>query len=466
MSRFPSGFLAGFVLYTLLAAGLAFAAPPTAADPGLALGQLDFRQVVKEAKAKVFPTVVFIKCIREDMERGEKRAQEVAGSGVIISADGEVLSNWHVVDRAIEVRCLLQDGRAFPAKVLGSDKDVDVALLKLQLPPETKPLLFAALGDSTKLTEGDFVMAMGAPFGLARSVSIGVISCTKRFLPGASEYGIWLQTDASISPGNSGGPLVNTRGEVIGINARGLAAFYGGDNGFAIPIEVARDVAGQIHKHGKMDWSWTGLQLQPLKDFNRNVYFPENEGVMVAETDPDSPARRAGVEAGDRLLKLNGQPLDGLTQEDLPDVRRRLGLLAKDQPARLELVHKSETRIVEITPRAKGKVEGDTLDCPRWDLTVRAINQFANPELYFQQVEGVFIYGVKDRGNAAVAGLIPQDILLKIDGHEVKTLDDVRAIHTNTLANVQVKHRAVLNLLRNGEIRQVVLDFSRDNEKD
>jgi len=225
--------------------------------------------------------VVFIKCVREDMQGGKRQAQEVSGSGVLISADGELLSNWHVVDKATEVRCLLSDGQAFKAKVLGSDKDTDVALLKLERPADAPPLPFARLGISTNLVEGDFVMAMGAPFGLSRSVSIGIISCTHRYLPGSSEYSSWLQTDASINPGNSGGPLVNTLGEVVGLNTRGMMG-GGGDLGFTVPIEVARVVADQIREHGKMDWSWTGIQLQPLKDFNRNVYFPENEGVMVA----------------------------------------------------------------------------------------------------------------------------------------------------------------------------------------
>lgn len=454
---------ASLLLVILLAAWLTQRA--TAQESDSALAHLDFRQVVKEAKAKVFPTVVFIKVVREDFEQGEKKAQEVAGSGVVISPDGEVLSNWHVVDKAIEVRCMMQDGRAFTAKVLGSDKDADVALLKMDLPPNSPPLAYATLGDSTQLTEGDFVMAMGAPFGLARSVSIGIISCTKRYLPGVSEYSIWLQTDASISPGNSGGPLVNTRGEVIGLNTRGAAATVGGDNGFAVPVEVVQEVASQIRKYGSTDWSWTGLQLQPLKDFNRNVYFPENEGVLVAETDPESPARRAGIEAGDRLVKLNGQPFNGMTQEDLPDLRRDLGLLPKGQPARVELVRKGQTKVVELIPRAKGKVEGDTLDCPRWDFTVRAINQFDNPDLYFQRSEGVFVYGVKYPGNAANTGLAVQDILLKIDGQDVKTLDDVKAIHAKAIANVKSRHRIVLSVLRNGELRQVVLDFSREHQK-
>jgi len=133
-------------------------------------------------------------------------AQEVAGSGVIISKGGEVLTNWHVVDKAIEVRCLLSDGRPLDAKVLGTDKDTDLALLQLEKPSGGALLPMAALGHSSLLKEGDFVMAMGAPWGMARSVSIGIISCTARFLATSSEYSLWLQTDASICPGNSGGP--------------------------------------------------------------------------------------------------------------------------------------------------------------------------------------------------------------------------------------------------------------------
>jgi serine protease Do len=429
------------------------------------IDQLDFRKVVKSAKEKVFPAVVYIKCLREDMQGGKRQAQEVSGSGVLISADGELLSNWHVVDKATEVRCLLSDGQAFSAKVLGSDKDVDVALLRLERPAGSPALPFARLGASTNLTEGDFVMAMGAPYGLSRSVSIGIISCTQRFLPGASEYSSWLQTDASINPGNSGGPLVNTAGEVVGLNTRGMMG-GGGDLGFTVPIEVARVVAEQIRRHGKMDWSWTGLQLQPLKDFNRNVYFPENEGVVVAETDPESPARRAGILAGDRIVKLNGEALTGLTHEDLPAVRRRLGLLPKGQPAVVEFARKGAMQKVEFVPREKGKVEGEEIECPRWDFTVKAINQFDNPDLFFQRNEGVFIYGVKFPGNAAQAGLTQQDIVLKIDGKEVLSPADVKLIHGEAIKNVAEKHRVIVVLLRNGEQRQVVLDYSRQYDKE
>jgi serine protease Do len=308
-------------------------------------------------------------------------------------------------------------------------------------------------------------MAMGAPYGLSRSVSIGIISCTQRYLPGASEYSSWLQTDASINPGNSGGPLVNTAGEVVGLNTRGMMG-GGGDLGFTVPIEVARVVADQIRQHGRMDWSWTGIQLQPLKDFNRSVYFPENEGVVVAETDPESPARRAGLQAGDRIVRINGEAITGMTHEDLPAVRRHLGLLPKGRPSSIEYVRKGDTLKTEFVPRAKGRVEGEEVECPRWDFTVKAINQFDNPDLYFQRNEGVFIYGVKFPGNAAQAGLSQQDIVLKIDGREVKSPADVQTIHSEAIRNVASKHRVIVVLLRNGEQRQVVLDYSRQYDKE
>lgn len=446
------------ILLGILALPLARAQAPRGLDP------LDFREVVKKGKDRVFPAVVFIKCVRQDMQRGEKTSQEVSGSGVLISANGEILSNWHVVDKATEVRCLLFDGRAYPATVLGSDKDTDVALLRLQLPDGTGPLPYATLGESTSLTEGDFVMAMGAPWGLSRSVSIGIISCTRRYLPGSSEYSTWLQTDAAISPGNSGGPLVNIHGDVVGLNTRGMMS-GGGDMGFTVPIEVARAVSDLIRRDGRMEWTWTGLQLQPLKDFNRNVYFPYDEGVMVAETDTESPARRAGILTGDRLIKIDGQSVVGLTQEDIPAINRRLGLLAKGKVTRLQLMRRDTPMEVEITPRAKGRVEGEELDCPRWDFTVKAINQFDNPDLYFQRPEGVFIFGVRYPGNAAGAGLNQQDILVKIDGKEVHSLDDVRATHKEAIAGIGNKHRALVSLLRNGELRQVVLDYSREHVK-
>ena len=435
--------------------------PQGASDKALA--QLDFRQVVQSAKGKVFPAVVYIKAILETHESGRKSSQEVGGSGVMISSKGELLTNWHVVDKATEIRCLLYDGRAYSAKTVGSDKDTDLALLQLAL-PAGKTVPCAQMDDSARLKEGDFVMAMGAPWGLSRSVSIGIISCTTRYLPHVSEYSLWLQTDASISPGNSGGPLVNTNGKVIGLNTRGSSR--GGDMGFAIPSETIAHIVAQLREYGKVNWSWMGLQLQPLKNFDKNIYFEGDQGVIIGGTDPDSPARLAGIQQRDRILKVNGQLVQAVWAEDLPALRRKLGLLSKSKPVELTIQRGDKILPIRLQPREKGKVEGEELDCPRWDMTVKAINQFNNPALYFHRKKGVFLFGIRSPGNAGNSGLREEDILLKIDGKEVVTLEDVKAIHKKAIDNVGEKFRIVFTVIRGGLSRQIVLDFSRDHQKE
>jgi serine protease Do len=421
----------------------------------------DFREIIEHATAKVFPAVVYIRCLRETHEGGERKSQEVSGSGVVISPDGEALTNWHVIEDAISVRALLADGTAMDAEVIGSDKSTDLALIRLELPEGRESLPYAVFGDAQSLKEGDFVMAMGAPWGLNRSVSIGIISCTRRYLAETSEYSLWLQTDASINPGNSGGPLVNTEGEVIGVNTRG-----GGGMGFAVPATTVQQLISQIREHGEVNWSWTGLQLQPLRDFNRDMYFEGSEGVIVAETDPQSPARRAGLKPRDRILRINGAPVNAVTEEDLPAVRRLVGFLPKDEPAVFEVRRAGETITFDITPREKGEVEGEEFDCPRWDFTVKTINQFDNEDLYFYRKEGVFVFGVKYPGNAANAGLQRNDIITRIDGKEIRTLEELKSVHARAIDNVRDKHRMVLTVLRSGLMRQIVLDYGRDYSKE
>jgi len=419
-------------------------------------------QSMRVAKERVFPALVFVRVIQQTHESGERSAQSGAGSGVLISEDGEFLTNWHVVDKAESLRCLLTDGRVYPAEVIGSDKDIDIALCRLQLPKDTK-VPFASLGNSDLLTEGDPVYVMGAPWGLSRSISSGIISCTRRYLEGASEYALWLQTDASINPGNSGGPVVSQQGDVIGITARG--SLYGGDLGFAIPAKEAALIAGRLREFKRMNWSWTGLQIQPLRDFDKNVYFEFDSGVIISATDPESPARRAGVLPKDRLMAINGTPVTAFTQEDLPAVNRQLGLLEKEKPATLSLLRDQETISVTVTPREKGKVEGVEKEFPRWDFSAKTINQFDTPNLYFYQQKGVFIYAVKYTGNAATAGLTPNDIILDIGGQPIETLEHVTVSHQEAIKNMSTQYRIPMTVLRNGQRRQIILDFSRDYKR-
>jgi S1-C subfamily serine protease len=450
--------------FLAVAAFLSFIAPALSAESAAGLSQNDTFRIISEAKARVFPAVVFIKPIVESYERGEKEAQEVTGSGVLISAAGEILTNYHVVENAVSIRCMLYDGAHYDAKIVGSDKETDLALIKLQA-DEGAAFASAEIGDSTTLKEGDFVMAMGAPWGLNRSVSLGIISCTRRYIPDSSEYSLWLQTDAALNPGNSGGPLVNTSGEVIGINA--LAVMEGGDLGFAIPAETLKHIIPHLRKNGKVERSWTGLRLQPLKDFNQNMYFDAEAGFIVAGSDPASPAAYAGLAAGDRITKVAGREVTAVTDVDLPAVRSMLAMLPADEAATFEVYRNGSQLEIEIAPIIKGKVEGEELDLPRWNMTVKTVNKFDNPELwYFVRGEGVFIFGTKYPGNAAESGLRSGDILRSIDGEEVKTLEEVETAYKAIVEAESRRTRVAVEYIRGGVPRQAVLDFSKNYESD
>ncbi|MDZ4829705.1 MAG: trypsin-like peptidase domain-containing protein [Phycisphaerae bacterium] len=445
---------------TLVIAGVVRADPPAAS----AASPLDFRATVRAARAKVFPAVVYLKCLRQSMESGRARTEDVGGSGVVISEDGELLTNWHVVDRAVEIRALLSDGRAFKADLVASDRDLDIALVRLRIESKHEPIPVAEIGNSGVLQEGDFVMAMGAPWGLNRSVSVGIIACTRRYLPESSEYSLWLQTDASISPGNSGGPLVDTDGRVIGINTLGRSS--GGDMGFAIPSDTIREVLPRMRERKQVGWSWSGILLQPLRDFNRDTYFDGTTGVIVAGVEPGSPAETAGLKSRDRLLSVGGAVTNGVTSEDLPNIRRRIALLPADEPVELLIERGDQAMKIALTPRDKGRVQGEELDCPRWGVTMKQINRFENAELHRVRPEGVFVFGVRTPGNAMAAGLADNDIVIEVDGRPIATLADLHRAYDASIASIGTKKRLLVKLIRAGQLRQLVLDISRDYERE
>jgi serine protease Do len=423
----------------------------------------DFQNTITIAKNKVFPAVVYIKVIRDNLKAGKNVANTVSGSGVVISADGEVVTNHHVVDKATEIRCLLYDGRAYTAKLIGSDKDTDLALLKLERPENDAPLPFAEFNYSGNVFDGDFVMAMGAPWGLNRSVSIGIVSCSTRYLDGHGEYTLWYQTDAAILPGNSGGPLVNTSGEVIGINTLGMGT---GALAFSIPAHTAGYVIARLRAYGDVNWAWLGLILQPLRDFDRNIYFDYPDGVVVSGTEPGSPARREGILPQDVIVAVGGKPVNVQTSEDMPAFRRMLGLLPFDQPVPFDVLRDGKPVRLQLTPRAKGKVEGDILDLPRWEFTARAINRFDNNDLYFYRPDGVFVYGVHYSGQANRAQLVPNDIIVKVNDTEIHSLEDLKKAYDTALADIDNKRKTLITLLRNGALQQTVIDFSSDFDKE
>lgn len=417
----------------------------------------DFRTIVKEANNKVFPAVVYIHAVAADTGSGTDQANTVKGSGVIISPEGEILTNFHVADKASSIRCQLNDSTSFDAEIIGYDKDVDLALLKLKRPENAGPLPFAEF-TGEPVQEGDFVMAMGAPWGLNRSVAIGIISCAKRYLPGESEYSLWYQTDAAISPGNSGGPLVNTDGKIVGINTLGSDKL-----GFAIPAQTIKDILPRLRQYGRANWAWLGLELQPLNDFDQNIYFDFDSGVIVADTQLGSPAQKAGFKPYDRIVKCNGIPVTVKNSEDMPDFQRQLGMLPFDQNVTFDVIRNNENISITLTPEPKGRVEGSELILKRWGFTAKTVNRFENPFLFFYAPEGVFIYGIDSNGNAADSELQNNDIILEINQQPIQSLDDLQEAYDEAIQNVNRKSMAVFMVMRNGSIYYVVLDFARDN---
>lgn len=423
----------------------------------------DFRDTVASAKASVSPSVVYIRVIYNDTQGGKDRKGQSSGSGVVISADGEVLTNHHVIDKTTEIRCQLADGRSFNAKVVGKDKDLDIALLKLELPEDHEPLPVAKLSPRW-LDVGEVVLAMGAPWGLARSVTMGIVSCNDRFLEDCGDYTLWYQTDAAISPGNSGGPLVDTLGRVVGINARGNIM---GDQGFTIPSETILEVLPDLRKYGEAHWAWFGFRLQPREDFNHNMFFSADEGAIIADIEPGSPAEKAGLRANDLLLSVDGGKTDARAWEDIPAIDRRLGRIAFEKSCAFSIVRGGQPMTLAIAPTEKGKVEGEEFACERWGLTVKEINRFYNPDLIFFAPEGgLYVSGLNWDGNAENCGFREKDIVVAIDGRPVKSIAEAKAAYEASMKNLERRTKMPVTVSRNGRPTTLVLDYTEDTEKE
>lgn len=343
------------------------------------------------------------------------------GSGFIVSSDGVILTNAHVVHGAKEVTVKLTDRREFNAKVLGADPKTDVAVLKI----DAKGLPTVRLGQTSNLRVGDWVLAIGSPFGFENSVTAGVVSAKGRSLPDDS-FVPFLQTDVAINPGNSGGPLFNAQGEVVGINSQ-IYTRSGGYQGvsFAIPIEVATRVQQQIQATGKAQHARLGVSVQEVNQaFADSFRLDRPEGALVSSVEPGGPAAKAGLEAGDVVRRIDGHAIVG--SGDLPAY---VGQALPGQTVTLEVWRKGASKTLSATlgdaSDKAAKVARSTPDAGKGKLGL-ALRPLQPGEKKQIGVDGGLLVA-QANGPAAMAGIMPGDVLLSINGTPARDIDDVRA---------------------------------------
>ena len=356
-------------------------------------------------------------------ERTPRNARSL-GSGFIINANGYIVTNHHVVEDAIQVRVKLADGRELPAKVVGRDSRTDLALLKI----EATDLPVVALGDSAALQVGEAVMAVGNPFGLAQTVTTGIVSATGRVI-GAGPYDDFIQTDASINPGNSGGPLINARGQVVGINAA-IFSQNGGSVGigFAIPVNLAKSVVTQLASTGRVERGWLGVSIQEMTPtLAKGLGFEGSKGALVAQVTESSPAAKAGLRQGDVIVELDGHAVT--RTEDLP---RLVADLPAGRQVRIKVRRDGKTLTLSATIAKLEDRDNDVAAAkvdakPTLGVTVAPITpEMAQAMSLPAGTKGVVVRDVRSDSPAAEAGLQAGDVIVQADRRPITSVEDLR----------------------------------------
>lgn len=376
-------------------------------------------------------------------QQPREREFQAAGSGVVVdAARGYIITNNHVVANADDISVTLNDGRRLKAKKIGADAPTDVAVVQVQ--PER--LTGLPLGDSDKLLVGDFVAAVGNPFGLGETATMGIVSALGRTGLGIEGYEDFIQTDASINPGNSGGPLVNLRGEVVGINSAIIAPSGGNVGiGFAIPINMARAVMEQLIAHGEVRRGQLGVLVQNLgPDLAKAMRLEIQQGALVSEVLHGSAAEKAGVQAGDVITELNGQSILNAQQ-----LRNRVGLLSVGSEVALSVVRGNKTLQLKAVLAAE---QTTRLSIPA-DIPLLATVELGNvgKEAAAQGQEGAVVLKLDKNSPAAKAGLLAGDMIVAVNQQPVHSPEDVVALAA------QNKDQVLLKIRRNGNMLFIVV---------
>ena len=384
-------------------------------------------------------------------DRGPRRRRTGMGTGVIVSSDGFILTNNHVVQGANEVKVTLSDSSQFDAQIIGADEQTDVAVLKI----ETDGLFAAELGNSDQIEVGEWVVAIGSPFGLKQTVTSGILSAKGRANMGLAEYEDFLQTDAAINPGNSGGPLVNLRGQVIGINTA-IASRSGGSMGvgFAIPSNMAQTVMQRIRTDGRVERGFLAISIRNLDDdIASELGFPGTQGVLVHRPQPGGPADQAGVETGDVILAFNGKQV-----RNINELRNKVALTPPDTRSSLRIFRKGQEmdlpvvigRLDDFEPRpavAAGAVSG-------LGMTAQTITPRLARELGLDpRSEGLVVTQIEPDSGAEAAGLRSGDLIVAVNEVKIATADEFLAAARRADLDAGLQ----LEILRDGQRRAVVV---------
>lgn len=392
--------------------------------------------VLDAARHKVYPALVNIAVVFRYYNSGRTQRAPAGGSGVIISPDGYVLTNFHVAGHTTHITCTLADGEALEAHVVADDPLSDLSVLKLVRTGQSAkvPLPYAALGDSDRMQAGDAVLAMGNPLMLSSSMTLGIVSNTKRVftdftgtemqdmeLDGGEKTGTftrWIQHDALILPGNSGGPLVNLNGEVVGINE------LGGDGvGFAIPSNLARQVFQDVMHSGRVRRGWLGLSVMPVDKMGRTT------GALVSSVTPASPAARAGVQPGDILLALDDAPVGVRFFEQVPLFYQRVARLPVGHPARLSFLREGQPRRVVVPVATLEPSLGAEQEFRGMGVTLQALTPAMALARHLPDAAGVLVTGVRPGlpFEAAQPPVAAEDVILAVNGRPTPSLAAFRA---------------------------------------
>jgi serine protease Do len=360
------------------------------------------------------------------------RREQSLGSGVIVSPEGYVLTNNHVVDGATDVKVTLSDKRELKAQVVGTDPKTDVAVLKL----EGSKFPAITLGDSSKVQVGDYALAIGDPFGVGQTVTMGIVSAKGRGNLGIEDYEDFIQTDAPINPGNSGGALVNDRGQLVGINTAILSHGSGGNEGigFAIPINLARDVMGQILDHGKVTRGYLGVVVQPITPaMAKALGQTELKGALVGDVSPRGPAQLSGVERGDVILEINGKVVN-----DSNELRNTVAMMQPGEAVQLKISRNGSTREISVKlgelpvskQEAQNQPEGASKDALE-GVSVESLNAETAKQLELpESTKGVVVTGIDPSSPKAESGLRKGDVIQEVNHQSVHNVAEFeQAMH-------------------------------------